>query len=608
MCAVRHIWYDTFVIQFWSIMSARGPCGCPAIFEFWKGDGMSTESLFERWRQCATEDADVAGELAALARGEGADSLEDRFYRDLEFGTGGLRGLLGAGTNRMNIYMVRKATQGLAQYLLACGGARSVAIGYDSRLKSDLFAREAAQVCAANGLVAHLYPRLEPTPALSFAVRRLGCGAGVCITASHNPAQYNGYKVYGPDGGQITTEAAAAVQAEIEKVDPFEGVRTMGYDEAVDAGRLCTIGEEVLDAFVQAVLALRVDACPAEGLRVAYTPLNGAGLECVTRALSAMGMAVDVVPDQEQPDGHFPTCPYPNPEKPEAMRLVVELAQNTGADIALATDPDCDRLGVAVRVEDGYKLLTGNEVGVLLLDHICRTRVANGSMPKAPVAVKTVVTTDMALAVAGHYGVELREVLTGFKFIGEQIGLLEAQGRVGDYLFGFEESYGYLSGSHVRDKDAVNAAMLVCELAAACKRDGQTLLDRMQELYARYGYYLADLADGAFEGPNGMREMQEKMDAWRRDGLPGVSCVGWYDYLEKTGDGALPEGVQALPAANVLSFSFSDLSKLVIRPSGTEPKMKVYVSAVGASRAGAEARLDELRALAARLLGKKGAD
>ncbi|MCD8008050.1 MAG: phospho-sugar mutase [Clostridiales bacterium] len=442
------------------------------------------------WRSQADLDPELASELAELQNDEA--EIKDRFYRELAFGTGGLRGIIGAGTNRMNVYTVRKATQGLANYLNGTNLPKSVAIAYDSRIKSDLFARETAQVLAANGITAYLYPRLEPTPALSWAVRYLSCEAGVCITASHNPAQYNGYKVYGADGCQITLETASKIQGCIEQVDCFRDVKTADFAAALETGTIQIIPEDCLNAFLDAVLAQRVgDGAGISDLKLVYTPLCGSGLECVIRLLDKLGVTqVTVVPEQEQPDGTFPTCPYPNPEIREAMEKGLELCSKIKPDLLLGTDPDCDRCGVAVpdgqagsvaqggtkrrkcRLTaevpldgSGYQLLTGNELGVLLLDYVCRARQAAGTMPQDPVAVTTIVSTPMADPVAAKYGVELRRTLTGFKFIGEQIGLLEKEGHPERYLFGFEESYGYLSGSHVRDKDAVNAALMVCEAA-----------------------------------------------------------------------------------------------------------------------------------------------
>ena len=534
---------------------------------------MDIRAEYSRWLERAVDDSDLIEELRGLDPDGG--EVSDRFYRDLAFGTGGLRGVLGAGTNRMNIYTVRRATQGLCAWLKASGGAPSVAIAHDSRIKSDLFAREAARVLAANGVTAWIYPRLEPTPALSWAVRYFHCGAGICVTASHNPAKYNGYKVYGPDGGQITLEAAEHVQAAIDSTDPFDGVALADFDAAVADGRIRYIPEQCLEDFLDAVQKLSLSG-GAEDLSVVYTPLNGSGLECVTKILGRIGVKdVTVVPEQEHPDGHFPTCPYPNPEEREAMLRGLELCEKLRPDLLLGTDPDCDRMGSAVPEGDGYRLLTGNEMGVLLLDYICRRRLELGTMPEKPVAVTTIVSTDMADAVAAEYGVELRRVLTGFKFIGEQIGLLEAEGHGERFLFGFEESYGYLSGSHVRDKDAVNASMLCCEMAAWYKKQGMTLADAIRALYEKHGYTCCAVKSFAFEGEGGMERMAAVMDSLRAAPpaeIAGRAVTGRTDY--QTGEGVALE----LPRSNVLEYRM-DGAKLIVRPSGTEPKIKVYLSA-----------------------------
>lgn len=537
---------------------------------------MDTLTLYRRWLDRTVDDPDLGEELRALDPDRDGGAIYDRFYRDLEFGTGGLRGVIGAGSNRMNIYTVRRATQGLADYIKAAGLPPAAAIGHDSRVKSDLFAREAARVLAANGITAWLYPRLEPTPALSWATRYYGCGAGICVTASHNPAKYNGYKVYGPDGCQITLEAAAAVLKAIEQVDMFSGPALMSEAEAREKGLIRSIDEECLEKFLDAVQAQSVAEKGDMDLKVVYTPLNGSGLECVTGILRRIGVRdVTVVPSQEKPDGNFPTCPYPNPEIREAMEEGLKLCRVLKPDLLLGTDPDCDRMGVAVPEGDDYRLLTGNEMGVLLLDYICRRRIAAGTMPKNPVAVTTIVSTDMAQAVAGEYGVELRRVLTGFKFIGEQIGLLEAAGEAERYIFGFEESYGYLSGSHVRDKDAVNASMLCCEMTAWYRARGMTLAQAMDALYRKHGFFRNDLGSFTYEGADGMARMQAIMDTLRSDpprALAGRPVTAAADYL--TGQGVTGD----LPRSNVLEYRAGDV-KLLVRPSGTEPKIKAYLSA-----------------------------
>lgn len=422
------------------------------------------EKRYAQWLAQQGLEPELREELTAMQ--SDAEKITDAFYRDLEFGTAGLRGVLGAGTNRMNIYVIRRATQAVAQYLNETELPKTVAIGHDSRIKSDVFAREAAAVFAANGITAYLYPRLEPVPALSFAVRHLHCGLGVCVTASHNPAEYNGYKVYGSDGCQMTPEAAKRVVALLEHMDYFTSAKTTDFDAALAAGSIRYIPDEVLDAFVDAVYAQRVGSGEGiENLKLVYTPLNGAGLECVKKLTQKLGIRnMTIVKEQEQPDGHFPTCPYPNPEIRQAMELGLQYCDRVHPDILIGTDPDCDRCGTAVPDgKGGYRLISGNEMGVILLDFICRSRIANGTMPENPVAVTTIVSTDMVTAVAKKYGVELRRVLTGFKYIGEQIALLEQGGHPERYIFGFEESYGYLSGTHARDKDAVNAVLLICE-------------------------------------------------------------------------------------------------------------------------------------------------
>ncbi|MEE0709812.1 MAG: phospho-sugar mutase [Gemmiger sp.] len=543
---------------------------------------MQYQKELDLWLARAVEDADLITELKAVAGDEAA--ISDRFYRDLEFGTGGLRGVIGAGTNRMNLYTIRRATQGLADYLNASDLPKKVALAHDSRHKGELFCREAARVLAANGITAYLYPRLEPTPALSWAVRYLGCGAGICVTASHNPAKYNGYKVYGADGCQITLEAADQVLAAIGRHDYFDSPRLADYDQAVAEGRIVTIDDRCLSDFVDAVLALR-PGNDVSRLKLVYTPLNGSGLEPVKMLLDRMGVTqVTVVPEQEKPDGDFPTCPYPNPEIREAMETGLKLCDTVHPDLMLGTDPDCDRMGAAVPDgQGGYRLITGNEMGVLLLDYICRVRQANGTMPAHPVAVTTIVSTDMATPIAAKYGVELRRTLTGFKFIGEQIGLLEAEGHVERYLFGFEESYGYLSGGHVRDKDAVNAVMLACEAAAYYAARGMSLLDAVNALYAEYGWYRNALHSFTFEGESGMHIMQGIMAGLRAETpaeIAGYRVTGCTDY---SADGT------GLPRADVLEYRLENGAKLMVRPSGTEPKIKVYLSAVADSAEAADA-------------------
>ena len=559
---------------------------------------MSFMDVYERWLVQAAENEELHGELLSIR--EDAAAIEDRFYRELEFGTGGLRGVLGAGTNRMNVYTVGKATQGYSNYLKAHFDAPSVAIGYDSRIHSDLFAQTAAAIFAANGIRVYLYPRLMPTPALSFAVRDLHCSGGIVITASHNPSKYNGYKVYGADGCQITTEAAKAIQREIDGVDPFDHVAKPDFEGQLAAGQITYIGEDTVDRYLAAIGTVSVlPAGISREVSIVYTPLNGAGISCVPRCLKEHGFTNITIPDeQKDPDGHFPTCPYPNPEILEALNVGLAWAEKTGSDLLLATDPDCDRVGVAVKGPEGYTLITGNEMGVLLLDFVCRMRLATGTMPKAPVAVKTIVTTPMAARVAAHYGVELRDVLTGFKFIGEQIGLLEQAGEAERYIFGFEESYGYLSGSFVRDKDAVNASLLICEMFAWYRAQGKSLLEVLEELYQTYGFYQSRLLTFAFEGSAGFARMQELM-AGLREAAPKeiagyvVTAVGDYQASVMTQTDGAKEEIH-LPKSNVLRFFLSGGLEAVVRPSGTEPKLKVYITSIGPTLPKSSAVADRL--------------
>ena len=517
---------------------------------------------------------------------------EDAFYRDLAFGTGGLRGVIGAGTNRMNIHTVRKASQGLADYVIKHFTAqdRRIAVSYDSRILSDEFARAAAGVFAANGIQALVYPQLMPTPCLSYAVRALRCAAGIMVTASHNPAKYNGYKVYGADGCQITTEAAAEILNEIGKLDVFSDIRTMDFEAGLREGSIAWIPDAVYDGFVAEVKrqSLLGGADVDKNVAIVYSPLNGTGLRPVLRTLRESGYThVTVVKEQEQPDGHFPTCPYPNPEIREAMQLGLEYAARLNADLLLATDPDCDRCGIAVRTPAGeYQLLSGNETGMLLLDYVCSRRAALGIMPENPVLVKTIVTTDMAERIAAQYGVDTVNVLTGFKFIGETIGRLEAAGHPERYIFGFEESYGYLSGTYVRDKDAVNAAFLICEMFAWHRQRGISLLDRLNQLYDQYGYCLNTLHSYEFEGAAGFDKMQRIMASFRS----GVTSIGGRR-VEKLLDYA--PGLDGLPPSDVLKFRLAGGASCVVRPSGTEPKLKIYIS-VSAPDRDAAAREEKL--------------
>ena len=542
---------------------------------------MDINNEYKRWLEYATADSDVASELKTM----GAAKIEDAFYRDLAFGTGGLRGVIGAGTNRMNVYTVAKASQGLADYLKKHYENPSVAIGYDSRIKSDVFAKVAADVFAANGVKVNIWPVLMPVPTVSFATRYLHTSAGVMVTASHNPSKYNGYKVYGADGCQITTEAAAEILAEIEKLDIFADVRTGDFEAGVASGSIQYIPEEVYTVFVNEVKAQSVlfGEEVDKNVAIVYTPLNGSGLRPVTRVLKEMGYTnITVVKEQEQPDGHFPTCPYPNPEIKEAMALGMEYAKRCNADLLLATDPDCDRVGIAVKNKAGeYELLTGNQVGLLLLDYICSQRIKHGKMPDAPVMVKTIVTMDMGEQIASHYGLRTVNVLTGFKFIGEQIGRLDQQGKADSYVFGFEESYGYLTGSYVRDKDGVDGAYMICEMFSYYKTQGISLLEKLEELYRTYGYCMNTLHSYEFEGSAGFAKMQSIMQAFRGDvkAFGGKKVVKLLDYAQ---------GLDGLPKSDVLKFLLEGNCSIVVRPSGTEPKLKIYISVSAADKEAAE--------------------
>ena len=546
-----------------------------------------------RWLdRCA--DSAVRSELESIRGDEAA--VEDRFYSELTFGTGGLRGVIGAGTNRMNIYTVGRATQGYAAYLKErYGDGVAVAISHDNRRNSDVFARRTAAVMAGNGIRVYMYPELMPTPMLSWATRYHRCQGGIMITASHNPAVYNGYKAYGPDGCQLTDDDSHAVEKVIAAQDYFDGIREADFGEALESGMIRWIGPETIDAYLSMVR----DLCPGDGgeaaaLKIVYTPLNGTGRMPVTRELAMNGFAdITVVPEQEMPDPEFTTCRYPNPEFREALELGLKLMAETKADILLATDPDCDRVGAAVWDGDVQRLITGNEMGVLMLDYLCARRKADGTMPGDPVAVKTIVSTDMAKRCAEHYGVELRDVLTGFKYIGEQIAGLEAEGKADRFVMGFEESYGYLTGTSVRDKDAVNASLVICRMAAHYKARGMTLADALRSAEVRYGAFRNLLENHAFAGQEGMRKMDAMMTALRSDPpkeVMGLKLVRLQDYRMKTDTDLVTGGVTpiTLPTSNVLKFYYGDSVTVVVRPSGTEPKLKIYHAVRGDSPAEAE--------------------
>ena len=545
------------------------------------------QKKYETWLEKAVADPDLKPELEAMAGDEA--KIEDAFYKDLEFGTAGLRGVIGAGTNRMNVYIVARASQGLSNYVINHfpPEARKIAISYDSRIKSDVFAKIAAEVFAANGIKAYIFKELMPVPCVSYATRTLHCAAGIMVTASHNPSKYNGYKVYGADGCQMTTAAANEVLGEIDKLDLFADSKRIAFEEGLKAGSIAWIPDEVYTAFVEEVKKQSVvgDAEINRDVAIVYTPLNGAGLKPVLRTLKETGYTnITVVKEQEQPDGNFPTCPYPNPEIHEAMALGMEYAAKYNADLLLATDPDSDRVGIAVKDKDGtYQLLTGNQTGMLLTDYICARRTENGTMPKEPVVVKTIVTTDMVEQIASHYGVRTVNVLTGFKYIGEQIGLLEKEGKEDNYIFGFEESYGYLSGAYVRDKDAVDASFLICEMFCYYKTRGISLLDKLEELYKRHGYCLNTLYSYQFEGAAGFVKMKEIMKDFQTAGIAefgGRKVEKLLDYNT---------GIDGLPKENVLKFLLEGHGSVVVRPSGTEPKLKTYVTVSAPDKAAATA-------------------
>ena len=549
---------------------------------------------YKRWQEARLDDPALTAELAAIAGND--NEIKERFAVALKFGTAGLRGVLGAGSNRMNIYTVRQATQGLANWVKTQGGNQLVAISYDSRINSDVFAKEAARVLAANGVKVRIYDALMPVPALSFATRYYHANAGVMITASHNPAKYNGYKAYGPDGCQVTDDAAAVIYDEIQKTDILTGAKLVSFQEGLDSGLISYVGDDCKEALYDAIKArsVRPGLCKTAGLKLVYSPLNGSGLVPVTRILHDIGIDdITIVPEQQYPDGNFPTCPYPNPEIFEALRLGLELAEKTGADLMLATDPDADRVGIAIRCPDGsYQLVSGNEVGVLLLDYICAGRIEKGTMPKNPVAVKSLVSTPLADAVAKSYGVEMRNVLTGFKWIGDQIARLEAAGEVERFIFGFEESYGYLAGPYVRDKDAIIGSMLICEMAAYYRSIGSSIKERLEAIYAKFGRYLNKTDSFEFPGLSGMDKMADIMRALRQN--PPKEIAGYavtqvtdYEKPEQTG----------LPAANVLVYALEGGATVVIRPSGTEPKIKAYFTTLGKNLEEAQAQKDKLAAV-----------
>ena len=559
------------------------------------------KELYSLWLNNTKDEKEIYDELVSV---EGKDDeILDRFYKNLEFGTGGLRGVIGAGTNRMNVFTVNQATQGLADYLNAEFDSPSVAIAHDSRINSDVFAKGAAEVLAGNGIKVYFYPELVPTPMLSFAVRHFLCSSGIVITASHNPSQYNGFKCYDPHGYQMTDEGAAKTYGYIQKVDMFTGVKKLAFDEGIKNGMIEYIGNDVYEEFYKAVLGecINPEVSKKSDLKIIYTPLNGTGNKPVRTVLSRMGFKdVTVVPSQENPDGHFPTCPYPNPEIRQAFEEAIKLAEEIGGDLLLATDPDCDRVGIAVNDGGEYKLMTGNEVGVMLSQYLLFCRKEQGTLPKDPAIIKTIVTTNLIEKVAKDYNCKIYNLLTGFKYIGELVTELESKGEADNFVLGMEESYGYLTGIHARDKDAVNGASLVCEMAAYYKeKEGKNLYRVMQDIYKKYGMYLNTLLNFAFAGAEGMDKMKNIMSSLRANPpkeIAGLEVTKVSDYLTGVSTDT-KSGVQekiTLPKSNVLAFSLPGGNSAIIRPSGTEPKIKVYVTAVGKDREDAQRLTDEI--------------
>lgn len=562
---------------------------------------MEIKKLYDEWLKNANADPDLIAELKEI--GGNDEEINDRFYTELEFGTAGLRGVIGAGTNRMNVYTVCRATQGLADFLNAHYDNPSCAIGYDSRIKSDYFSKEAAKTLAANGIKVYIYEELEPTPCLSYAIRKFGTQGGIILTASHNPAKYNGYKCYDYNGYQMTDEEAAETYEYIKKVDYFTGIKSMDFDEAVNSGLIEYMGQDVIESFLDEVQKQCVNPgiCEKAGLKVIYTPLNGTGNKPVRRILSRIGVKdIYIVPEQENPDGNFPTCPYPNPEIRQAFELALKVAEGNDADILLATDPDCDRVGIAVNDGNGkFELMSGNEVGAMLLNYLLSQRKANGTLPEHAVAAKSFVSTDLAQEIAKKYGCEFKNLLTGFKYIGELITKLESEGRADDFIMGFEESYGYLAGTHARDKDAVVGSMLICEMAAYYKSQGKTLLEVMADIYAEFGYYCNTVKSYEFDGAAGMKKMQQIMDNLRKNppkDLAGAEITYTADY-ETSVEKDIESGTESktdLPKSNVLAYKAKGGSGLIVRPSGTEPKIKAYITAIGTDKASAEEKADKL--------------
>ncbi len=560
------------------------------------------------WCDKATKDPDLIKELKEMAGND--DLISDAFYKELEFGTAGLRGVIGAGTNRMNIYTVSQATQGLADYINSKTHGGSVAISYDSRIKSDVFAKATAEIFAANGIKVYIYKELMPTPMLSYAVRRLSCDAGVMVTASHNPAKYNGYKAYGPDGTQLSPEAADYVLSIMQSIDPFTEINTTDFELAVSEGKIEYIGEDIINEYLEAVKTQQIEpALDMSKLNVIYSPLNGTGNKPVREILKRIGVKnVTVVPEQELPDGNFPTAPYPNPEIRQAFDCALKLAETVPADLLLATDPDCDRVGIAVNQNGNFELLTGNDVGAIMLYYILSRKTANGNLAKNPIAVKTIVTSELCQKICDDFGCELINVLTGFKFIGEQISILEAKNETERFILGYEESYGYLAGDHCRDKDAVVASMLICEMAAFYKNEGKTLIDVLNEIYDKYGYYYCAQKSFTCEGQSGMARIKGIMDDLRANPpktFNGSKIIKINDYKASLSYNLTTNEQNKinLPSSNVLSYFLEDGCSFIVRPSGTEPKIKLYIGAVGTTNEQAIEKRLELTEAGTKLLG-----
>lgn len=562
---------------------------------------MNNNELYDLWLEKAVADPDLKEELLSIKGND--DEILDRFYRELEFGTAGLRGVIGAGTNRMNYYTVGRATQGLADFLNKHFDKPSIAIGYDSRIKSEYFSVEAAKTLAANGIKVYLYKELEPTPCLSFAIRHFKTSSGIILTASHNPAKYNGYKCYNENGYQMTDEEAEETYGFIQKVDYFDGIKTMDFDEAVEKGLIEYMGQDVIDLFLDEVIKQCVNPgiCEKADLNVIYTPLNGTGNKPVRKILDRIGVKkVTVVPQQENPDGNFPTCPFPNPEIKQAFECALELAKSVKPDLLLATDPDCDRVGIAVNDGNGeYQLMSGNEVGAMLLNYLLSQKKEQGKLSENSIAVKSFVSTDLAEVIAKKYNCTFKNLLTGFKYIGELITQLEKEGKADNFVMGFEESYGYLAGTHARDKDAVVASMLICEMAAYYKTKGKTLIDVMNELYDEFGYYCNTVQSYTFEGASGMQKMADIMDGLRVN-VPvqfagyKVTKIDDYKTSISTAVDTKEESKITLPKSNVLAYTLTDGNKVIVRPSGTEPKIKAYITAIGTSEDNAKEIADKL--------------